>query len=1093
MKIMISTIRQLLVAGLFLLLSFSVLAQEKSVSGRITDVESGEGLPGVTILEVGTTNGTITDIDGSYKLQVSGDAAISVSFIGYQTATKTVGNQSTINVALEIDVTALDEVVIVDYGYGKVDKKDFTGSVASISGREMSKIPVASTAQALSGRLPGVNILTTDGSPDAEVVIRVRGGGSVTQDNSPLFVVDGFIVGSIRDIPPSDIESINVLKDAAATAIYGAQASNGVIVITTKTPKAGKMKVSYNGFYQAKFLPQDRAYDVMSPYEFALANYEYFALRGETALEGFTRYYGTYEDLELYKSKPGRDWQDELLGDVQASQYHNLSMNGGNENTRFMLSLTNNKDQGILPNNGYIRNVVNFKLDQSISDKIEFNALLRITNTVLDGAGTSGASQLRIKDLIQTRPTNGIAENLEVDLANATGDDDFQNYLLSRSNPTDLIEQDWRKRTDNNYVYGLGLSWDIISGLQFQTKFTGETTYRETLRYYGPLTGESYNNGDNLPLGYKDDREGYTYRTLNTLQYDFPFIGGETHDLKLLVGQEAYTTGGKSQYVKNKGFRYTITPEEMFANLQLGTVALNNETSEFTPSNRFSLFGRLDYQLNGKYLATATFRSDASSKFSRENRLGIFPAFALGWKISEEAFLSGLSFLDELKLRASYGETGNDRIETNAFSFLFETSNNRGPGFGNSYNNYYTPASSVMYNPDLIWETTINRNVGIDFSFLKAKVVGSVDYYYNSTQDLLLQSAVPPTSGFSTQWDNVGSTSNRGIDFGVTAYIVDNKDFSLSINANIGVNKNRIDALDGTDSRFFHSNWASTDLVGYDDYYFQVGGSIGDIYGYVTDGYYSEDDFNSYDPVTREYILKEGLASTSDRTGSSSDRPGFLKLKDINGDSIINDNDRVILGNGLPDAQGGFGVSTTFRGFDLQVFFNWQFGNEVYNTNKIDFNRLVRNHTISNMLSTMNIDNRYTYLDVDGSLTGTAGGIVTDLDQLREMNEGKEMWSHYSTVKPVVHSWAIEDGSFLRLNQLTLGYTLPSQLTRKAGISNLRVYATGNNLHVWTKYSGYDPEVSTSRSSSYQAWMRGMDYNSFPRSRSYTVGINVTF
>lgn len=1090
---MMNTIRQLLVAGLFLSFTISGFAQDKTVSGRITDAETGEGLPGVTILEVGTTNGTITDFDGNYKLGVADGAKLSFSFIGYQTKTLTIGNQSTINVALETDVTALEEVVIVDYGYGKVEKKDFTGSVAAISGREMSKIPVASTAQALSGRLPGVNILTTDGSPDAEVVIRVRGGGSVTGDNSPLYVVDGFIVGSIRDIPPTDIESINVLKDASATAIYGAKGANGVVVITTKTPKEGKMTVSYNGFYQSKFLPQNRAYDVMDSYEFALANYEYFALRGETALESFTRYYGTYEDLELYQYKPGRDWQEEMLGDATSSSYHNISMNGGTEKTRYMLSLTSNDDQGILPNNGYTRRVANFKLNQKINDKISFDALLRITNTDVTGAGTSGASQLRVKDIIQTRPTNGIAESLDVNLANAAGDDDFQNYLLSRTNPTDLLEQDWRHREDNSYVYGGAVTWEIIKGLQFKSRFTGSTDYRETLRYYGPLTGESYNNGDNLPLGYKDDRESFSFRWLNTVQYDFGFIGNDEHDLKLLLGEETYTRTGKSQYVKNKGFRYTITPEEMFANFQLGPTALNNQTSEYTPENTFGLFGRLDYQFKGKYIATLTVRRDESSKFAKENRVGIFPALAVGWKLSEEPFMSGLSFIDNLKIRASYGETGNDNISSDAFNFVFKIDNFRGPGFGNSYNNFYTPKNNVLSNKDLVWETTVNRNLGLDFSFFKAKVEGSLDLYYNSTTDLLLEEPFNTTSGFDKKYANIGSTSNRGIDLGLTAYIIDKQDFSISINANLGINRGKIDNLGAVSERAIASNWASTDLVGYEDYYFRVGGRIGDIVGYVTEGYYSEDDFEEYDEVSGEYILKEGIANTSDRTGAGGLRPGYLKLKDVNGDSIINDDDRVVLGNGLPNAQGGFGINATYKGFDFQMFFNWQYGNEVYNTNKIDFNRLVRNHTISNMLTTMNIDNRYSYLDVDGTYTGTPGAIVTDLEQLREMNEGKEIWSHASMYKPVVHSWAIEDGSFLRLNQLTLGYTLPSAVSQKVGMSNVRMYITGNNLHVWTKYTGYDPEVSTSRSSGYGALTTGMDYNSFPRSRSYTVGVNVTF
>lgn len=1069
----------------------NAFSQERTVSGTVTDQETGEELPGVSVVIDGTSEGTITDMDGNYRLTVSEGTTLSFSFIGYETIRQEVGGQSVVDISLPVDIQALDEVVIVDYGYGSMKKTDNTGSVATISGSELQKIPVASTAQALTGRLPGVNILTTDGSPDAEVVIRVRGGGSITQDNSPLFVVDGFIVNSIRDVPPSDIESITVLKDAAATAIYGAQASNGVVVVRTKTPKAGKTSVSYAGFLQYKFLPGNRKYNVLSPYEYVLANYEIAKLRSEADVRNFEKFFGTYEDLELYRYKEGTDWQDELFGGERLSQYHNLSVSGGTESTKVSLSLTTNDDEGLLQGNGYRRNVINFKLNQKLAENLSLDAGARITNTVVDGAGTSGNAQLNIKDAVQTRPVNGVADELDIDLSTVSSDDDYQSFLLSLINPNELLEQDWRERTTNSYVFNAAVNWEIINNLNFKSSFNALKEFDENLRFYGPLTSESFNNGGNMPLGQKTFDQEFSYRWLNTVGYDLGDLGD--HEVKILLGQEIYSRGGKRDFVRSEDFRLSITPEELFANMTFGRTD-RHETSDFTNSNRFSLFGRVDYQFMSKYLLAVTVRSDASSRFAAENRLGIFPAVALGWKLSEEGFMSGVTFMDEFKFRVSYGQTGNDRIPSTATQFLFTGSTNRGPGFNNVDNAYYTPDGNTLYNPDLVWETTTNRNAGVDFSFFKARLSGSFDAYINTTEDLLLRSAIPSNTGFTSQWNNIGSTSNRGIELGLTGYILEKRDFTLSANVNFGINRAKVEALDGTTERFFQSNWASTDLQGQDDFYVRVGGTLGDIYGYVTDGFYTVDDFASYDESTGDYILVDGVPNSTSVSGNANIRPGFLKLKDLNGDGEINSEDRRVIGNTLPKAQGGFGFNARFKGFDAQVFLNWSYGNDVYNTGKIQYNQF-RRVNYGNMLNRMNSDNRFTYIDIDGSYTGTPGEVVTDLAALGEMNADKNIWSHHSfgIANAVIHSWAVEDGSFIRLNQVTLGYSLPLGLIQRFGLSQFRVYATGNNLHIWTDYSGFDPEVSTTRSSSYSGLTPGVDYSSFPRSRSYTVGVNVTF
>ncbi len=1072
---------------LFIFFAFHLASAQQSVSGVVSDEASGAPLAGVTVVEKGTNNGVVSDFDGNFTIRVaSSNAVLTFSYLGYKTVEQSAGNGAQLNVTMSEDFETLDEVVVVDYGYGKVRKENMTGSVASISSKELANIPVSSAAEALSGRLPGVKVTTSDGEPGAEITIRVRGGGSITQDNSPLYVVDGFIVSSISDIPPTDILSIDVLKDAAATAVYGAQASNGVVVITTKSPSEGKVEVAYNNFFQFNTLPEDRRYEVLSPYEFVLANYEYSLLKGATDLQRFERFFGVYDDLDLYKSKQGTDWQDELFGGPRMSAFHNFTVSGGTEMTKMRLSVSKNQDEGLLEGSAYDRTAINFKVNQKISEKLILDVSTRLTSTQIDGAGTSTNAQLKIKDAVQTRPVNGIADELDIDLTNINSDDDFQSFLLSLVNPKELVKQDWRQRNDKDYIINASLSWNVTDDLTFKTSYTNNRRFREDLRFYGPLTSESYQNGGSMPLGKKTNTDYESYRLINTLNFRKEW-GKNKFDA--LIGNEISSSGGKEFFLRAEDFRLSITPEELFANMAFGR-ADQHYTRDFTNSNRESYFGRLDYQFNNLIVLTGTFRADQSSRFSKENRLGFFPAGALAVKLDKLEFFKSLGFIDQLKVRLTYGETGNDRIDATATQFLFSATTDRGVGFNNYFNVYYTPSSSALYNPDLVWETTASANLGLDFGLFNNRIRGSLDVYQNTTRDLLLQSAIPNNTGFNTQWNNVGSTQNQGFELGLNAALVRNDNFNMSLDFNIGKNDFRIVELDGTTERFERSNWASTDLNNINDYYLQLGGRVGDIYGYVTDGYYATSDFASYDASSDKYTLNADVPSSGAVVGNINVRPGFLKLKDLNGDGAINADDRTVIGNATPDFQGGFGLNLNFKNFDLSSFFNFQVGNEVYNTGKIQYNQF-RRVTFGNMLNTMNMANRFSYLDVDGTYTGTAGGLVTDLDDLAAMNQGKTMWSHAShgIAGAVIHSWAVEDGSFIRLNNLTLGYTLPQTLSSKFGVSRLRMFATGRNLKIWTNYSGYDPEVDNIKN----PLTPGVDYSSFPRSRSYTIGLNITF
>lgn len=1077
--------------------NLSVAQNGITVSGVVKD-ETGLPLPGVNIFEKGTKNSASSDFDGKYSLKVSSEKAVLIfSFIGFESKTLNVSGQKVLNVSLNPNAQSLSEVKVVSFGYGTIKKENLTGSVASLSGKELAKIPVTSVAEALSGRLAGVSVKSVDGAPGSDVVVRVRGGGSVTQDNSPLYVVDNFIVSNINDIPPTDIVSIDILKDAATTAIYGAQAANGVVVITTKKPKAGKTTINFNHYVQFQTLPEHKRMDVLNPYEFVMMQYETARLRdginAGATVKSFEKYFGKYDDLELYQYKPANDWQEDVFGNGSVSFFNNVSITGGSESTKYSLSLSSNNDEGLLEGSGLDRTSINFKLNHDISKKLKLDVGARISNREVNGGGTSGSSQLRIKNIITSRPTNGIADELDIDMSNTDSSDEYQDFMQSLITPSELVKQDWRKNVENNYILNAGLSWDILSNLNAKTVFSSSKTYGEKLRYYGPKTTLSQQEGSSLPVGIKDDYENNSYRWTNTLNYDFKNLGD--HQLGILLGQEMYSLGGKSSHVRGEDYRASITPEELFAAMQLGTI-VEYSTFQNTDENRYSLFARANYSYKDKYLFTATVREDASSKFSKENRIGVFPAFAFGWKITSEPFLSDNKYINELKLRLSFGETGNDRIPTNSTNLIYQAGTDNGPGFGsNHYNTYYSVAGTTLYNPDLVWETTIERNIGLDFKFFNSKLTGTLDFYKNTTEDLLIASAISPVSGFSTQWDNIGSTSNQGAELSLNAYLIDKKDFSLSLNFNVGTNKARIDELDGTTERFFQSNWASTDLKDRDDYYLALGRSVGLMYGYVNDGMYTTNDFESYNSTSGTYVLKSGVVDDKSTLGVSNVKPGYMKLKDINGDGVVDSKDRTVIGDANATAQGGFGLSATYKAFDFSAFFNWSYGNDVYNTGKVDYNQLYRT-TYGNMLNTMNSSDRFTYIDRDGSYTGVAGGVVTDLSQLADMNKNATIWSgnnSFGQSTAIVSDWAIEDGSYLRLNNVTIGYTFPLKDMKKAPLSNLRLYVTGTNLWLWTKYTGFDPEVNSTRSDGFSALTPGLDYSSYPRTVGFTVGLNATF
>jgi TonB-linked SusC/RagA family outer membrane protein len=1039
----------------------------QQITGTITD-ENGDPLPGVNIVIKGTTTGTVTDVNGKFTIVVPDkNSTIQVSYVGYLPEDFVVGNRIEFNITLLPDITSLDEVVVI--GYGTVKRRDLTGSVASVSAKQIKDVPVASTAQAITGRLAGVQITTSEGSPDAEVRIRVRGGGSITQDNSPLYIVDGFPVDGISDIAPSDIESIDVLKDASSTAIYGARGANGVIIVTTKSGKEGRTEINYNFYQGIKEL--SNKLDILSPYEFVL--YQYERSRGNFQEENrFETRFGPFDKIDsLYSDAEGTDWQEEVFGRQAATKYHNISITGGQKNTNYNLSYTHNNDEGIMIESGFVRNNLNFKFQNQTTSKLRLNFDARYSDLKVRGTGTSdpGTSSVnRLKHSVIYRPVNGLYDFVED--PDLYFDDEEYYETSGLTDPKQLAMDEYRNKHTTYTNFNGSLTYTLVKGLDFRTDFGYNSRQERDDRFYGLTTYLARRYGDLPVVRVGEDRRNI-FRWTNTINYQKDNIFNN-HNINILLGQELINTFNKEYDQETHYFPKEITPELALGMLSLGEDPQSPD-SEISENKLLSYFGRIIYDYRDKYLATFTLRADGSSKFWKSNHWGIFPSGSVAWRISQEEFIRNLPFISLLKARLSFGEAGNNRIPDYLFLKRFTTSSSK-PYFLNEQQTAYLYQPDLP-NPDLKWETTVTRNAGIDIGIFNNRINGSFDYYYNSTRDLLVDSRLDPSSGYESQVQNIGQTSNYGFEMVLDAYIIEKADFQLSINFNIAFNNNKVDKLSEYDFREEQSGWNND--IG-TDYMVKVGDPVGLMYGFITDGFYTIDDFD-YNEETETYTLKEGIAD-NERLLNAELGPGTIKFKNLD-DSIqvTNEDDRTIIGNANPKHLGGFNIMMVYKGFDLSIFMNWVYGNDIYNANKIEFTSGYRAYT--NMLESMNSDNRWMTINADGE-------VVNDPVELAQLNENAAIW------KPpegnyLFHSWAVEDGSFLRINNVTIGYTLPESLLNKIFIKNLRIYATVNNLYTFTGYSGYDPEVNTRRKT---PMTPSVDYSAYPRSRMMIFGLNLT-
>ena len=1068
----------------FAALSFNLSAQNITVTGNVVDT-TGEPVIGASVVEKGNTStGAVTDLDGNFTLNVPAKSSLVISYIGMKTQEVAVKGQTTLSVVLQDDSQALDEVVVI--GYGTVQKKDLTGSVASVSAKQLEAVPVSSASEALTGKLAGVSITTTEGSPDADVKIRVRGGGSLSQDNSPLYIVDGFPVSSISDIAPSDIQSIDVLKDASSTAIYGSQGANGVIIITTKSGKEGKVQVNFGasaGWRQASRLAKS-----MDPYNYAYYQFE----QGSTA-------YGVYDDLEIWKSRAGNNYQNEIFGNTGNQQQYNVSVSGGTKETKFSVSYNRNDETSIMRGSGFAKDNINAKINTQLNKWIKFDFNARLTNTKVKGLG-SGA------DANESNAANSIVANSvrfrPVEPLEANTDDGDESETSRQSNPLERLDATYKVRNDFKQNYNVGLDWTPIKGLKFRSEFGYGFRRLDTDQVWAAPAVQNSNLGDNgMPQVVLVRLKNRNWRNANTVTYDGKLFGGRDR-VNVMVGQESSSSLNKEHIMTSTAFPKDMTIDEVLANMGAAGNTLPTQSNIGFEENRLSFFGRVNYTMMDRFLFTVTMRADASSKFAQGNRWGYFPSAAFAWRMNEEAFMENTQdWLSNLKLRLSYGSVGNDRIPAGLMytTYSMAAATSKGPYFGEIYNSMLEHGTTLS-NPKLKWETTITRNFGIDFGFWNNKLSGSIDAYWNTTKDLLMRTEIPAQTGYSYQYQNFGQTSNKGLELQLSTVVVEGRNFNLDFNFNIAWNKNRIDKL-GTDNPWQSSNWAGSTLAKYEDFRVEEGGRLGEVWGFKTNGY-----FTAYDAVNNpsgelvwkngNWALREDLKDNSQTITGGRYYPGGLKLQvDENGDPI-----KQRLGNTIAPINGGFGISGNWKNFDFTAFFNYSLGNKLINGTKLATSFRAGSAMGYNLHNDFNLDNRYSWIDpATGLNIGTPststiaayGGIDNVITRLNQMNAGANMYNPVGVTAMQLTDYAVEDASFLRVQNISIGYTLPKSLVRKAWLENVRVYGTAYNLFTFTKYTGADPEVDTS--SKKNAMTPGVDYAAYPKSRSYVVGVNVSF
>lgn len=1040
----------------------AISQQTQSVSGVIID-ETGVPVQGATIITSETKRATTSNDVGAFNLnKVLDKESITVTAVGFLSKTVSVANSPILRIELIRLTQALEDVVVI--GYGEARRKDLTGAVGSVNINDLRKAPVGSFDEALAGRVAGVQVFSNDGQPGSNYNIVIRGGNSITQSTAPLYVIDGYPVESPDNgaLNPEEIASIEVLKDASATAIYGARAANGVIIITTKKGKAGKTTVSYDTWYGLQKVLKKQ--EMMLPYDFVKYQLE---LNPGTAA---TLYLSDGKTLEDYKHVKGIKWQDELFRTGNA-QNHTIAIRGGNDKTTFSLSGNIFDQDGIILNSGSSRYQGRLNLEHKINNNIRvgintnysynktYGQIAASTTDPLSSGSTGNASSYYVYSAWGYRPISGKNDEF---LLESPFDEDVASTVELRVNPV-INAQNAYRYTHRNTLYANGfVEYSFLKHFKLNIRGGLNQYNSRTERFNNSKTAAGNPNTTyGATYGVNGSISNTYYRSLlneNTLTYDNVF--GKKHKLNAVAGVSIQRTISDAN-----GFVAILVPNELLGIKGLDEGTPFENTSSSSESRLSSFLGRVNYTFDSKYLFTASFRADGSSKFAPKNRWGYFPSGAFAWKFSEENFMKNSKWLSDGKLRVSYGTTGNNRVSDFAYLSILRqnvSANSANTNSGYYFNNVFIQGTvpTDVGNDNLVWEKTAQMDVGLDLGFLDNRISLTTDFYYKKTKDLLLNAELPASMGYASAYKNIGSVSNRGIEFTLNTVNIDRKKFGWTSSFNIAFNTNRVDQLnyDQPSLTTRISNW-NANFNNASPYIAIPGRQVALFYGYIFDGLYQIDDFDILADGT--YLLKSNIPNNGN--DASTIRPGHTKYKDLNGDGIVDANDQTVIGNPLPLHMGGFSNNFRLGQFDLNIFFQWSYGNEILNANRIVFEGAERRANL-NMLASY--ADRWSP-ENPTSLNHVAGGY------------GPNVYS----------SRVIEDGSYLRLKTLSFGYNLPSTVLQRIKISALRAYLSAQNLVTWTQYSGIDPEVSVRHS----ALTPGFDWSAYPRARTVTLGVSITF
>lgn len=1015
-----------LAALVMVLFSMQVSAQDIKVTGKVVD-KSSATIPGVTIQVKGKSVGTATDINGNFSLKATAGDILMVTYVGYKSV-EVKAAATPLQIILEEDAQKLDEVVVV--GYGTMKKSDLTGAVASVKNEDLTKRATSSPAEALQGRISGVSIQKSGGNAGAAIKVKIRGVNTFGS-NEPLYIIDGF-PGSVSSVNPNDIESMEVLKDGAASAIYGSIAANGVVLVTTKKAKEGKIVVDFNSYLSVTSI--DNKLDLLDSKGYVNVLSSAYTNAGRT--------------LPAYLTKEIRfntNWQDEVFRNGLAQNY-NMSVTGGQENLKFALSANYNKEKGVLIGNEVNNKNVRMKvgLKKSIFD-VDANI-----NYI---AGRDRQPQFSLKEVYMISPLMPVYSEKDPSKFATT-----KEYGLPNNRNVMADYYNRNSYTDSyKFTGNVSLGINIASWLQFKSSYS----------YKNNSFLEFFHNPTYVPdknINYANNSDGRTtwQEQLwdNYLNFNKSF---GKHTLNAMLGTSTTLTESSWSNINVEGQRmfyyideggniqsYKVAAElmdEKYTTIDGFKGGIIGGNGSFYKYNRLSVFGRVNYSYGNKYLVQATFRRDASSKFGKDNRWASFPSVALGWKISEEEFYPKDFIVNSLKIRASYGRIGNENaLGYYDFTPTMEVGNYLWYGYLQNGNPWLGATCSKLQNDKLRWETTESYNIGFDFGMFNNKLTGTINYFDKTTKDLLVNRIYEVSSGYSNQVMNVGEIKNNGVELELNYSSKANK-FNYNIGFNIAYLRNEVEklyndsqTLYGTGLKYGTEHFPTQTVVGH---------TVASYKLYQTDGI-----FQSMDEVL--------AYSKNGKLIQPNAKPGDIRFKDINGDGIIDPNDQTFCGSGTPKVEANLSFNGSYSNFDASFLIGSGWGHKLYNANRYFYEAM---NAGSNMLtSTQNAwTPKNTNTSIPRAVIGDPNGNTRESDRF------------------------LEDGDFIRLRQIQIGYTLPKNLLTKAGITNLRFYISGENLYTWTKYSGIDPEFSNSLLNT------GVDTFIYPFTKSFVAGVQFTF